>query len=141
MTTAVESRLRALEHTGACRWLRGASDCDLRREYSAADAFTYLSLYEGFGYPPFEAAFAGCPMVLSRDSSVGEIWSRYARCVDPNDIGEIVCAWRWALGLGTEEREAVAAAQRARAKEFSWSRALGEYIALWQDVASELVRD
>jgi glycosyltransferase involved in cell wall biosynthesis len=131
MSERVEHRLLALQASGKCRWLKNASDKQLVEAYYEAKIFTYLSLYEGFGYPPFEAAFARCPMVLSSASSVGEIWSGYARCVDPNDVEGIVAAWKWALSLGDAEREAVVAAQERRAHEFTWSRAVNEYITLW----------
>jgi glycosyltransferase involved in cell wall biosynthesis len=103
----------------------------LAEAYAKAGVFTYLSLSEGFGYPPFEAAYARCPMVLSSASSVGEIWSGHARCVDPLDVEGIVAAWKWALSLGGAEREAVVAGQERRAREFTWTRAVNEYLAFW----------
>ncbi|MHB1456387.1 MAG: glycosyltransferase family 4 protein [Armatimonadota bacterium] len=131
MSESVERRLLALQAAGRCRWLRDASDDQLAEAYSAATVFTYLSLYEGFGYPPFEAALSRCPMVLSSASSVGEIWSHHAKCVDPLNIEEIVAGWKWALSLNDAEREAVVAAQEKRAREFTWSRAMNEYLAFW----------
>ena len=101
------------------------------------ESFTFLSLSEGFGYPPFEAAFARCPMVLSNASSVGEIWSGHAKCVDPHDVEGIVAAWKWALELTPAQREAVVATQERRAREFTWSRAIHEYIAFWNRLVSK----
>ena len=100
-------RLRKLQQGGKLHWLQRASDDELSVCYERASLFTYLSLYEGFGYPPFEAAYAGIPMVLSAMSSVGEIWSDYARCVDPTDVRAILSGWKWALGLGPSERHSV----------------------------------
>jgi glycosyltransferase involved in cell wall biosynthesis len=137
MSNNVENRLRTLQAAGRCRWLRDASDDQLADAYSEATVFTYLSLYEGFGYPPFEAALARCPMVLSNASSVGEIWSHYARCVDPLDVEEIVAGWKWALGLAPMEREAVVACQERRAREFTWSRTVNEYMAFWNGLVSK----
>lgn len=131
MSESVERRLLALQAAGKCRWLRDASDDQLADAYSEATVFTYLSLSEGFGYPPFEAAHAGCPMVLSSASSVGEIWADHARCVDPHDVEGIVAAWKWALSLGDAEREDVVCTQERRAREFTWSRAVNEYVAFW----------
>jgi len=135
MSESVERRLLALQSAGKCRWLRHASDEQLAEAYAQAGVFTYLSLSEGFGYPPFEAAFARCPMVLSSASSVGEIWSGHARCVDPLDVDGIVAAWTWALSLGAEARDAVAAGQERRAREFTWARAVTEYAAFWNGLA------
>ena len=66
--------------------MQNITDLELARAYQKASLFTYLSLYEGFGYPPFEAAHALVPMVVSSESSVGEIWSGYAKCVKPTDV-------------------------------------------------------
>ena len=131
MSESVEQRLLALQAAGRCRWLQNASDEELNDAYGKAGVFSFLSLSEGFGYPPFEAAFARCPMVLSNASSVGEIWAGHAKCVDPHDVEEIVAAWKWALELTPPQREAVAATQERRAREFTWSRAIHEYIAFW----------
>ena len=131
MSEQVEQRLLALQAIGKCRWLRNASDKELSNAYAKASIFTYLSLSEGFGYPPFEAAHANCPMVLSKASSVGEIWSNYAKCVDPLDISEIITGWKWALALTPPQREVVITCQKKRAGEFTWSRALNDYLAFW----------
>lgn len=134
MSESVEQRLMSLQAAGTCRWLRNASDEDLADAYSRAGVFTYLSLYEGFGYPPFEAALARCPMVLSSKSSVGEIWSGHARCVDPMKTEDIIAAWKWALSLDDRERAVVVKKQETRAREFTWSRTVQEYASFWKRV-------
>jgi len=133
---AIIMRLNTLIQTGKVRWLNNATDCQLEQCYRQANIFTYLSVYEGFGYPPFEAAFARIPMVLSRMSAVGEIWQRYARCVDPTDVREILAGWRWAYGLTSEERQNVADIQFARAIYFSWERCVTAYLNLYERLAS-----
>jgi glycosyltransferase involved in cell wall biosynthesis len=137
MSERVGQRLLALQAAGRCQWLRQATDEQLADAYATAGVFTYLSWSEGFGYPPFEAAYAGCPMVLSSASSVGEIWSGHARCVAPQDVEGIAAAWKWALALKEAEREAVVAAQAARAREFTWSRAVNEYMAFWDKLVNK----
>jgi glycosyltransferase involved in cell wall biosynthesis len=134
MSEHVAQRLLALQAAGRCQWLRQATDEQLAAAYAKAGVFTYLSWSEGFGYPPFEAAYARCPMVLSSASSVGEIWSGHARCVAPQDVAGIVAGWKWALALKGAERETVVAAQAARAREFTWHRAVSEYMAFWEQL-------
>lgn len=46
---------------------------DLPHIYSAASAFIFPSLYEGFGFPPLEAMACGAPVLLSNNSSLREI--------------------------------------------------------------------
>ena len=47
---------------------------DLPYLYSAAKVFMFLSLYEGFGLPPSEAAACGTPTLLYANSSLKEIF-------------------------------------------------------------------
>jgi len=123
--------------SGWVRWIRKLADPKLAMLYRNASLFTYLSIYEGFGYPPFEAAHARVPMVVSSVSAVGEIWLKYAKCVNPSNIEEIASAWRWALELKESERQAVVEAQKQRATEFSWKKCICEYLTLYKTVADE----
>ena len=52
------------------------SDADLPYFYNAARVFIYLSLYEGFGLPPLEAAKCGVPTLLYSNSSLKEIFPK-----------------------------------------------------------------
>src|SRR3990167_6674508 len=49
------------------------NDVDLPYFYNAARVFIYLSLYEGFGLPPLEAAKCKTPSLLYKNSSIKEI--------------------------------------------------------------------
>jgi glycosyltransferase involved in cell wall biosynthesis len=61
----VESRVLFLEY---------ASAKTLDDFYRMADAFIYLSTYEGFGIPPLEAMSYGIPVVLSRTPAMDQIY-------------------------------------------------------------------
>ena len=52
------------------------SDKDLPYFYNAASVFIYLSLYEGFGLPPLEAAKCGTLTLLYSNSSLKEIFPK-----------------------------------------------------------------
>ncbi len=54
--------------------------------YSAASAFVYPSLYEGFGLPVVEAMACGTPVVTSNVSSLPEAGSDIALCVEPYNV-------------------------------------------------------
>jgi glycosyltransferase involved in cell wall biosynthesis len=55
----------------------------LGKLYDGAELFVYPSLYEGFGLPPLEAMSAGCPVLVSRSSSLPEICGDAAHYFDP----------------------------------------------------------
>jgi alpha-1,3-rhamnosyl/mannosyltransferase len=135
MSEEVCRRLATAASRGELRWVQNTADIELARLYQNASLFTYLSFYEGFGYPPFEAAYAQVPMVVSSESSVGEIWSGYAKCVKPTDIHEIVSGWKWGLELIGRERQAVVELQKKRATEFTWKRCITEYMQLYEKLA------
>lgn len=62
---------------------------DLPAVYSAADAFAYVSLYEGFGIPVLEAMACGVPVLTSNDPAIREVTSDAALLCDPCDIEAI----------------------------------------------------
>lgn len=125
-------RLAALDGQGYIRWLSSVNDAELLRYYRHAAVFTYVSLYEGWGLPPFEAALAGIPLVLSEVSSVGELWAGYAHCVDPLNVEAIAAGWRWALSLSSAERKGVVEQQRRAVEKFPWSRCVSAYLDLYE---------
>lgn len=65
---------------------------DLPALYTAADLFTYLSLYEGFGIPILEAMACGCPVLASTDPALKEVAQGAAHHVDPLDQDAITQA-------------------------------------------------
>jgi glycosyltransferase involved in cell wall biosynthesis len=132
--------IEALVERGECTWLAKANDAVLWREYSTCSAFTYLPFEEGFGFPPFEAAALGCPLVLSDRSSIGEIWSETARCVDPSDVDAIANAWIWALEMSDSERSAVVDRQQQTVRRFSWEYCCQGYAKVWAESARRVRR-
>ena len=47
--------------------------------------FLFLSLQEGFGFPPLEAMQLGVPVICSNRSSLPEVAGTAAELVDPQD--------------------------------------------------------
>jgi glycosyltransferase involved in cell wall biosynthesis len=137
MCDGIIERIKRLQEIGKVHWLNRLDDVDLVHYYAHASVFTYPSIYEGFGYPPFEAAYAEVPMVVSNVSSVGEIWNTHAYTADPFNPRDLIAGWDWALKLDENERRQVAHKQLKRAREFTWTRCVAEYINLYEQLLSE----
>ena len=106
-------------------------DADLPAIYSAATAFVFPSLYEGFGLPPLEAMACGTPVICSNVSSMPEVVGDAALLIDPDDVPSLQHALRRIIGesdLACELR----AAGVSRAAAFSWRRVADETIAVYQ---------
>jgi len=67
-------------------------DQDKATLMSAALAFVFPSLYEGFGLPVLEAQACGCPVITSTTSSLPEVAGEAAVLVDPADVEGIAAA-------------------------------------------------
>jgi glycosyltransferase involved in cell wall biosynthesis len=61
------------------------TDEELVALYKRSFAFLYLSELEGFGMPPLEAMQYGCPPIITRNSSLAEIYMGWDYLID-NDV-------------------------------------------------------
>jgi glycosyltransferase involved in cell wall biosynthesis len=108
-------------------------EADLPALYSAATAFVFPSLYEGFGLPPLEAMACGTPVICSNAASLPEVVADAALSIDPTDVDALAQAMQAMLtspGLRRDLR------QRGlhRAARFSWDRCALETLAVYRDV-------
>jgi glycosyltransferase involved in cell wall biosynthesis len=72
---SVDSRVTFLEY---------ASSKVVQDYYRMADAFVYLSTYEGFGIPPLEAMSYGLPVVISKTPAMDEVYQGSAEFAEIN---------------------------------------------------------
>lgn len=68
------------------RRLGRVDDADLPALYGGAEAFAYVSLYEGFGIPILEAMSCGAPVVTSAGGACEETAGGAALLVDPTSL-------------------------------------------------------
>lgn len=99
--------------------------------YSAAAAFAFPSLHEGFGLPVLEAMACGAPVLTSNVSATAEVAGDAALLVDPLSVSSIRDGLRRLLS-DTSEGTRLSAAGRARAATFSWARAADETHAVYE---------
>lgn len=95
---------------------------DLVYFYNAAKVLIYLSLYEGFGLPPLEAAKCAMPTLLYKNSSLKEVFGEnyeYAKKGKETSTLKTLLINRSALNL------------KKYPERFSWEKTCKEYIDLF----------
>ncbi len=107
--------------------------------YSAADAFVYPALYEGFGLPVLEALACGAPVITSNVSSLPEIVGDAGILVNPRDVAELADALHVVI-TDRARRESLARAGLAQAKRFSWSQCARDTLAVYERAAQKYRR-
>lgn len=88
--------------------------------YSAAEAFVFPSLHEGFGLPVLEAMACGTPVLTSDISALPEIAGDAALLVNPKHTEEIADGMQRLLE-DSSLRATLIASGFSRARHFSWA--------------------
>ena len=114
-------------------------DLQLARAYEHATAFVYPSLYEGFGLPPLEAMYLGCPVLASRIPPVVEVSGDAALYFDPSDEDELSIQLE-AILADHQLRIQLRDAGLERERRYSWGRCADETLAFYHDVVNGSVR-
>lgn len=107
----------------------------LRVFYSAAEAFVFPSLYEGFGLPPLEALASGTPVVTSSIGALPEAVGEAAVLVNPESVFEISRGIRDVL-LDRDLRSRLTMAGLAQARKFSWDKTAKAVLDVYHEAAS-----
>ena len=122
--------LKLINKFGNIKYLGHVPRGDLPMLFSASIAFIYPSYHEGFGLPPLEAAACGTPLIVSRIPVFQETIGDAGIFVDPGNIGHLVNAMSTIID-DRDLRLNLAYRALARAKLFTWKRAVRSYIRLW----------
>lgn len=109
------------------------SDTDLPYLYAGAYAFTYLSIYEGFGLPLLEALASGVPTLSSNTSSMPEVVTDAALLVDPWDI-DLITEKLAQLLQDDSLRNTLKRRGPIQAAKFSWSKCVEDTVNVYQKV-------
>ena len=124
-------RAQALGIDDRVCWLGPLPGEDLPALYTAADAFVFPSLYEGFGLPVIEAMACGTPVACANTSSLPEVAGDAAVLFVPTRTEAVVDALRRLLGdagLRADLRQR----GLAQAAKFSWTRTAQETLTLYR---------
>lgn len=110
-------------------WAGYVSDGELKALYEHAGCFVFPSLYEGFGLPPLEAMYCGCPVIVSREASLPEACGDAARYCDARDARDIAVQIAHVMS-DAELRRGMRVKGRARAATFQWDTAAQQLIGV-----------
>lgn len=116
------------------RLLGHVPDEELPALYSGALCSVYVSLYEGFGWPPLESMACGTPVLTSDHPAVSEVVADAAVRVDARDVAAISAGLARLLGSDAARQEC-AVRGLLRARDFDWTRAAGETWSVLQRFA------
>ncbi len=106
----------------AVRTLGRVTDAELRALYENALCLVFPSRYEGFGIPPLEAMWCGCPVLAARAGAVPEVCAEAALWFDAEGPATPATALAQLLdepGLSDSLRKA----GHERAQRYSWDAA------------------
>ena len=109
---------------------------DLPALYSAAAAFVYPSLYEGFGLPILEAMSCGAPVITSNTSSMPEISGDAALLFNPTDVGQLTTLLLEVIGNDSLRKE-LSRKGIDRAREFRWEKTARATLKIYEDLYSK----
>ena len=121
----------------AVRFLGFVPSDTLRVFYSAAEAFAFPSLYEGFGLAPLEAMACGTPVIASNLPSLIEALGDAAELVSPDNVFDIERGLREVL-LNPERRAQLVAAGHVQAKRFQWDATAQQVLSIYREVAENM---
>jgi len=98
------------------------TDGELKALYENATCFVFPSLYEGFGLPPLEAMYCGCPVITSRQASLPEVCGDAALYCDATSVDDIAQKIEQMLG-SADLREMYRQRGLKRAHAHGWREA------------------
>ncbi len=103
------------------RLLGRIDDAELPTLLTAAAAFVYPSLYEGFGLPPLEAMACGTPCLVADGTAIPEVTADAALRIDPLDVADITRGLTKLLGDAALRQE-LRARGLAHAAGYTWDK-------------------
>ncbi len=138
MSSAIFEQVRRLALEHLVTFAGFVPDEDLPALYSAAEAFVFPSVYEGFGLPVLEAMACGAPVICSNASSLPEVAGDAAVLLPPRDADSWARAMVEIVGNPGLKRDLGERGLR-RSARFTWRAAADQTRRLLREVADRRV--
>jgi glycosyltransferase involved in cell wall biosynthesis len=122
-----------LINSGDCMVVDFIPAADVAHLYHGAEAFAFLSLYEGFGLPPLEAMACGVPVVASNAGSLPEVLGDAGLLVAPTGEDAIEDALYRVL-TDSALRNDLRARGYQQASRFSWTETARQTLKVFAQV-------
>lgn len=104
---------------------------DLAKIYALSELFVFPSLYEGFGFPPLEAAASGVPVLTSSVSSLPEIMEDCAFYFDPYSIQDMKIELNEVINKEENVKQNKIQAGLSLARKFNWETTTSEVVKVY----------
>lgn len=108
-------------------------DKELVQIYNLATVFVMPSLYEGFGLPILEAMACGCPVVTTREGSLGEVAGNGAFYVDGYDMESIASGVKKVFTDENLQKDLTEKGLK-NAQKYSWEKTASETVEVYKQV-------
>jgi len=125
-------QIRALGLDGLVHVVGNVTSGQMIALYRSALCMVYPSKYEGFGLPPIEAMYFGCPVIATNSSSIPEVVGDAAISVHPDDHASIAAAMQ--RMQESEVRQTLIDKGYQRAKLFSWDISAQKHLEIYQSL-------
>lgn len=105
--------------------------------FKNAKIFIFLSLVEGFGFPPLEAMSLGVPVICSNKTSLPEVVGDACIMVNPKDYDSISESIIY-LSKNENKRKELIVKGYENIKRFKWQDKVLDYIQVFRDLNNEI---
>ena len=112
------------------KFLGRVSDEELVHLYNQAIGFIFPSIYEGFGLPPIEAMYCGCPVLVSDIPVLREVCGKGAIYFNPYDKESIRNTIEKFLNFDDNDKEQLRASGHENTQRFTWEKSAKHIMSL-----------
>lgn len=136
MYDEIFSRVEALQLSQRVHFTGYVPDEEAPLLLSAATAFVFPSIYEGFGIPPLEAMACGTPVLTANAASLPEVVEDAAVLVDPFSV-ESIAEGLYQLASDATLRARLSEKGLIQAQKFHWEKSAEQLYTIYAQLLEQ----